>query len=263
MRILFHQACAFLPRGGGANLPENGNKAGRRVTFGRRNPKVLPGRRSIRQFPFTQHQPIDQTITMNRILSILLPTLVLLAGTTSQAAVIVTLPTPTTAGSFVITHDVTFTVSAPSGSSLAGFVFDEWVTSDGSLNGFTGGAFSPNSGVYSHNGGSAAGSINGFMDNIASAAGDLTANDGYILTTQTLVNLGDTITLKAASYTLAAGSLPAGFNAGVAQTFTGDIWPFSTAAGRLSPSVPAVPEPSAALLGGLAGIAGLRRRRRA
>jgi hypothetical protein len=93
---------------------------------------------------------------------------------------------------------------------------------------------------------------------------DLTQNDGYLyMTTPISLSLGDVFTLKAATYTLAANSLPPGFNPQAQQSFTGNMFLINVSGVRLSgdSSAGPVPEPGSTMLGALAGLSLLRRRR--
>ena len=175
------------------------------------------------------------------------------------AAIVVTLPTATVAGSIVITNDINFTITTAGLVQIV--VFDEWVTSDGSNSAISGSAIAPGI-AYSVNGGSpAAGIPILFLDNGNGTALDLTANDGFLAFLSSSVAVNDTFTLKAASYSIAAGSLPPGFNPQGSQTFAGNAFLTDAPGNRLSANA-AVPEPGTTLLGALAGLALLRRRRR-
>ncbi|MDB6070589.1 MAG: hypothetical protein JWL81_1760 [Verrucomicrobiales bacterium] len=197
----------------------------------------------------------------------LLATLALLTLTAAPAfsAIVVTLPTATVDGSFVITQDINFTITA--GGSVRNLVIDEWVTSDGVGDFIFGSYITPGQMTYSLNAGSATGvSIGGISDNRAANAGNVTPNDGYIyLNTAILVSLNDILTVKAATYTLAAGSLPANFNRQTQQTFTGNAFLTNDFGARLSANTPvgtAVPEPGSLGLLALGGLAAATRRRR-
>jgi hypothetical protein len=90
----------------------------------------------------------------------------LIAATQTRAAVIVTLPTPSLAGSLVITSDINFAITDD--GDVRGIVFDEWVTSDGAQQFINGANISPGSLTYSINSGSpAAASLTGLFDNFA------------------------------------------------------------------------------------------------
>ena len=183
----------------------------------------------------------------------------------TDAAVIVTLATPTTAGNIVFTQDINFTITTAGVFNT--LVFDEWVTSDGTFTGITPGSFTPSALSYSINGGAAATTaLTNFRDNTNATFNDLTPNDGYLYSASGVsVALNDIFTVKAGTYTLAAGSIPAAFNPQANQTFTGNAFLFQNSGSvRLSANTPvgAVPEPSRALLllGGLSTL-GFRRRR--
>lgn len=201
---------------------------------------------------------------MKPTLKSLLASLVLAAmsATSADAAVIVTLPTVSTAGSIVFTQDIHFTST---GGSVGAVVFDEWVTSDGSTNFHS--SFSPSLLSYSLNGGATATVVlNFFKDNNNALTGEITPNDGSLnFVSSVATSPGNVFTLKAATYTLAASSLPAGFNPQAGQTFTGNAFLVenskSGARRSANTSVGAVPEPSRALLV-LCGLSTLAFRRR-
>lgn len=189
--------------------------------------------------------------------------LVTLSSASADAAVIFTLPTPTVDGSIVITQDINFTMTTAGGPLF--MVFDEWVTNDGTRNLFSAASISPNF-SRSVNGGATGTSIWDQIQDNNFALNDVTLNDGYLKIGTTVgLTAGDVYTVKAATYTLAAGSLPVGFNPQAAQTFTGEAFLAGASLNRLSAntSVGAVPEPSRAMLtlAGLGGVA-LRRRRK-
>jgi hypothetical protein len=177
-----------------------------------------------------------------------------LAAPQARAALIVVAPTSSTNGSITITNDITFTISTAGNAQV--FALDEWVTSDGAQNGS---AVSPDLSV-SVNGGAPGGHPNTFFDNLAMTVGAITPNDGYFyLSNAFAVSAGNTVTLKAATYTLAATP---GFNPQANQTFTGNMFITDDVGNQLSNVVAAgaVPEPSTwtmLLLGGM--IAGLWR----
>lgn len=203
---------------------------------------------------------------MNPTLRSLLASLALaaLSATRADAAVIVTLPTPSEAGSIVIENDIHFTITTA--GNIYEIVFDEWVTSDGSFDSIPESAISPFNLSYSLNGGATATlPWSHFVDNQAVSVSDITPNDGiFHLDTPLSVTVGNVFTLKAATYTLAAGSLPAGFNPQAGQTFTGNAFLAGFSSTRLSANTPvdAVPEPSRALLllGGLSTLVFRRRK---
>jgi len=190
--------------------------------------------------------------------------LVLLSTPMTEAAVIVTLPTPTVNGSIVFTNDINFTVTAS--GYVSDLVFANWVTSNGGAS-----WVSPVQPYlsFSRNGGSTIttleGNIGAFFDNFARNVNALSPNDG-MLTFATGISFAqnDVFTVKAATYTLYAGTLPYTFNPEANQTFTGDAFLTNSSGERVSADTPvgdfsAAPEPSRALLlfGGLI----LRRRR--
>jgi hypothetical protein len=199
-------------------------------------------------------------------------TLLALAALTasSQAAIVMVLPTATTAGSIQITNDITFTFtsvfSPPSNPSIA---LDEWVTSDGAATILFPTSFQPTL-QYSLNGGPTLSTTFLFQDNIGITAVGYTPNDGRILLNNIVgpapVPVGGTFTLKATTIVLPAGLSVTGFNPQANQTFTGNAFMLANLGGRITGDASvggAVPEASSALLGGLSvlGLA-LRRRRR-
>lgn len=188
------------------------------------------------------------------------------AATQSRAAIVVTLPTATVAGSIVITNDINFTVTRT--GNMIWIALDEWVLSDGSRTSFSGSAvsgpirYSINSGAVSTVGFASA---EAFLDNHTVNSLDLTTNDGFLTTSSPIsLTTGDVFTLKAAIFPLAANSLPSGFNPQAQQVFTGNAFLMNNSLNRLSANTPvggAVPEPGTAALGALAGLTLLRRRR--
>ncbi|MDB6070588.1 MAG: hypothetical protein JWL81_1759 [Verrucomicrobiales bacterium] len=198
--------------------------------------------------------------------SLLITSLALLTLTAAPAfsAIVVTLPTATVAGSLVITQDINFTITKA--GFLQALVFDEWVTSDGAGNVIDGAAFTPRPLPYSLNGGLPTGvNFNFLLDNAAATSSDVTPNDGFILFNALSVALNHSFTVKAATYTIAAGSMPSGFNPQTQQTFTGNAFLGTGAGQRLSANTPvgaAVPEPGSLGLLALGGLAAATRRRR-
>lgn len=167
---------------------------------------------------------------------------------TTHAAIVVVAPTESSAGSFVITDDITFSITTSGSASF--FVFDDWVATPDSQ---TSVSFSPALSL-SLNGGGSFTENGAFYDNVGFPIGNLTANDGFIqIYSPISVVEGDTVTLKAGAYVL---SLGAGFNPLTNQTFTGDIFVANGSGVQLSSVQTAIPEPSAAaFLFGLVSVA--------
>ena len=185
-----------------------------------------------------------------------------LSVTQSEASIVVTLPTTTTAGSIFITADISYTIAVAGSAAL--IVFDNWVTPDGSFSFINGASIAPDL-AYNINGGpqqSAGWNTTGFVDNVGSSFEGITPADGYLVLGQFItLATNNVLTLKAATYMLAASSLPSGFNPAAAQTFTGSSFLADLEGKRLS-ALTVVPEPGATVLGALAGLTLLRRRRR-
>jgi hypothetical protein len=162
-------------------------------------------------------------------------------------------PVPTVA----LTAGVSFSIS--SAGILQGIAFDEWVTSDGVSNTATIAPF-PQTMTYSINGGSLVTvPVSSVIDNVASVANDLTANDGYLFFfTGISVSSGDIITFQPGAFTF---SPVAGFNPGVPASFGGQAFVINSTGVALS-GLTAIPEPSGTLLGlvGLTAAAAFRRR---
>ena len=199
-------------------------------------------------------------------LSLLFTATALLSGAaaTSNAASIVVAPTASTAGSINITHDITVIVTvAGSASYLA---LDEWVIADGATtNAVVGSPTAAQSFQYSLNGSpnKTGASQSQIYDNLS--IGAATVNDGLLIfdnsSSGNALSVGQTFTLRAGSFGLNSGP---GFNPQATQTFTGNVFLMSSGGVRLSANTPAgaVPEPGTALLGALAGLTLLRRRRK-
>lgn len=168
--------------------------------------------------------------------AILLPfvALVLLADRIN-AGIIVVAPTATTNGSFQITSDITFTVTANGNANV--FVLDNWVTSD---NSWTFANYSPDL-LISINGSASSSYAGRISDNFTFDAAQLSANDGYLVPNIGIsVVSGDTVTLKAGTYALGAVE---GFNPQATQTFSGNMFITDVVGVQLS-NIVAVPEPS-------------------
>lgn len=173
----------------------------------------------------------------------------------ASAGIIVVAPTANTPGSFQITADITFTINTAGDVEL--FALDEWVTSDGSPNGSI---ISPNFSISINGNLPGSYTAGSFFDNLNSTINQITANDGYFTIRSLLpVIVGDTVTVKAGTFSLAAAS---GFNPQATQTFTGSMFITGDNGSRLSNVVTCVPEPYGLVLGLTAGIAGLFVRRR-
>jgi len=176
----------------------------------------------------------------------------------ARAAIVVIAPTPTTAGSLVITQDIVIPVTVSGPAQL--LVFDNWVpTSDGGAHTSALGA----SVQYTINGGSSQTATNATLtDNAVTPLFDVTASDGYFtFPTFFAVTIGNVVTFTAGTYPLAATSF---FNPQATQTFTGNVFLANNFAARLSNNI-AVPEPNTAALCGLGLLLGgaVRRHRRA
>lgn len=185
-----------------------------------------------------------------------LVSIALLAADRASAAIIVVAPTGSTAGSFQITNDITFEITT-AGDARA-FFFDEWVTS--ASGSFAYSAYSPGLSISINN--YTPGFYSGIIyDNFSYFVGAGTPNDGYLWTHDAIVvAVGDTVTLKAGSYSLAAVS---NFNSQATQTFTGNMFITDSSGQQLSNTV-AVPEPTttALLIGGAAVVFAAFKRRK-
>jgi hypothetical protein len=172
----------------------------------------------------------------------------------ANAAIIVVAPTGSSTGSFQITDDITFTITA--NGSLQYFVFDEWVAMDAgqttqSLSPFL--SFTINGSPFTEG--------SQLMDNIGFNLGETTPNDGLLIINSPFsVLTGDTVTLQAGTYSIGSA---VGFNPLATQTFTGDIFLTNGSGVRLSDNATAaIPEPSsAALILGVMSVFALARRR--
>lgn len=188
--------------------------------------------------------------------------LVLCAVVESRAGIIVTLPTATVPGSLVVTEDVEFTITSPGDVDV--IVFDEWVAADAFTDTILPANIGPAIAYSLNNGPTVLANQKGLFDNLSASLYDVTANDGFWGAAIGSVLLSDVVILKAATYTLAAGSLPAHFNPAAAQTFTGEAFLTDPFGNRLSGNTSvggAVPEPGTIGLGLLSGLAFLGRRR--
>ena len=183
----------------------------------------------------------------------------------AAAAIVLTLPTASTAGSLVITEDIEYTITTTGNLSI--IIFDEWVTNDGTRSRITADAFSAAPISYTINAGPpAGGAVSSLVDNTGAVFNHVNHNDGYLFFLSDIpVAAGNTFTLLAATYELSAGSLPVDFNPQANQTFTGNSFLAGRDGARLSSdtSAGAVPEPSQLVLltGALLPLA-LRRRRK-
>lgn len=177
---------------------------------------------------------------------------VLIAGlslNTADAAIIVIAPTATEAGSLQITDDIHFTITTELSNDAFTFVFDEWVTSDGS---FTTSAIAPDFAIKINNGSIYNYSSVTYNDNLTVNNGVGTPNDGYILVDSSLsLALDDVVTVLAGTYSIASAE---NSNQGATQTFTGTMFMTNSSAEQISDFV-VVPEPKATTI--LFGIAAL------
>lgn len=157
-------------------------------------------------------------------------------------------------GTLIFDNDITFTVNSTDNFQFV--VFDEWTTSDGDLDvvDLLGGSvfsFSINS---VNNTDSAR-----LFDNLASTINDITANDGYVLTNFShAVNAGDTITVKAGTYSLSANP---NFNPALANSsFNGQMFLANSNGNRISNVVPEPASVATIAVFCLGVISGRRRR---
>jgi hypothetical protein len=180
----------------------------------------------------------------------------------ANAAIIVTLATPSTTGSVVFTQDISFTVTTA--GQFDRIVLNEWVISDGNLNEAPGG-FLPSLLNYNLNGGPVLTvGLNGIADNYAVTTNEVTHNEGYIQISPPIsLAVNEVFTVKAATYVLGTGSIPAVFNSQGNQSFTGGAFLSTNLGVRLSDMTPlgAVPVPSRTILLAI-GLASMMSRRR-
>ena len=158
-------------------------------------------------------------------------------------------------GTLIFDNDINFTITSTDNFQFV--VFDEWTTSDGDLD------------VVDLLGGSVfAFSINGvdntdsahLFDNLANTVNDITPNDGYVLTNFShAVNAGDTITVKAGTYSLGANP---NFNPALANSsFNGQMFLANSNGNRISNVVPEPTSLATILVSCIGMILGCRRRK--
>lgn len=182
----------------------------------------------------------------------------------AQASIVFVAPTAATPGSMTITAPISFTLSSsvPTAATFFFILQSFVVTADATQSTST---ITPNV-AFTINGNPAVygGNPSVFQDNLATAAGDVVANDGYIAAPAIAngAGVGNIVTLAAGTYTLSATP---GFNPLATQTFNGNMFITNTTGHRISNIVAAgIPEPSTwafALSGaGLLGVVARRRR---
>lgn len=141
--------------------------------------------------------------------------------------------------SLTFTQDIDFEITAFGGISFV--VFDDWVDN---TDPHSTALSTPDNLVYSIDGGTdQTTGIAELLDNFRNTSGDLSPNDGWLsLTTQINPFIGQTVTIKAGTYSFSGSTA---FNSEAVGTFTGDIYLVGLGANRLSaPGVP-IPEPQA------------------
>jgi hypothetical protein len=148
--------------------------------------------------------------------------------------------------SLTFTQDIEFEITGFGGISFV--VFDDWVNNvDANSTSLP----TPDNLVYSINGGpDQTTGIGEILDNFRNNSGDLSPQDGWLsLTTQINPFVGQTVTLKAGTYSFSGSTA---FNPEAVGNFNGDIYLVGSGGSRLSaPGVP-IPEPRTS-----AGIFGL------
>jgi hypothetical protein len=173
----------------------------------------------------------------------------------SQAAIIVTPPTSSTAGSFTITEDITFTVVNSYGLNGFFIILDDFAaTSDGTQTFVS----ITDSVPYSVNG-TPFSSTGYFVDNLDQSIGSVTPNDSYFyVDTSTFYQAGDVVVVESGTYAIAPTT---DFNSLVSGTFSGTAIAVDNG-GNVLTNVTSVPEASSSLMA-LAGVAfmGIRRRK--
>jgi hypothetical protein len=169
----------------------------------------------------------------------------------ASASIVVSGDVTDTNGTFTlqITEDITLDIETTGSAYI--FVFDEWVTSDGTHdNSFD----NPNGAslqVQVNGGSETPYGIDTLCDNLDGVVGDATANDGFfVLYDFVSVSAGDTLTIKAATYTFDGLE---NFNEDAIGTFNGNVFLTDSNGIRLS-SIETVPEP--ATLGMVGAVAG-------
>ena len=182
----------------------------------------------------------------------------------SDAVVSIKFPTITQTGSIEISHDISFTLTSPSGGdgNALTMVMDQFVTPDANPTLYYGSV--SNAFNFRVNSDPVASAPFDFLDNVNFSQNAWTPDDGYFFIFFPTLVTGEVFTVTAQTITLAAGSLPAGFNPEAEQTFAGNMFLTDGSGNRISGnvSVGLIPEPSSTALLGLGGLALMLRRRR-
>ena len=147
-----------------------------------------------------------------------------------------------------IQSDLVFPITATGNAAVV--VFDEWVTSDGSNTGAN--ILSAGALTFSRGGTPTQVPLQTLNDNLGRTSGAVTANDGFLFFSNYAVTTGDTVTLKAGSWSFAGAGA---FNPQTVQTFAGNVFLADPLGARLSSSLPAGPVPEPSQYAQVAGVA--------
>lgn len=203
----------------------------------------------------------DKNYRMMKLLSCLIAVFILVVSQ-SSAAIVVSAGITGSGGSLEITDDLVFTMNQDAGN-IGVLVFDEWVTSDNMQISVS--ASPAQSLAYERNGSPLSTSLTSLYDNFATTFNDVTPNDGFLTFSIFSASEGDTITIKAGTYTFTGN---ANFNSEAVGTYTGNIWLGSSPGVRYTDLISAAAVPEAASFPFIAalfsaGLFCLRRRRTA